>query len=315
MHDHSHDSCSPDLERDLRVTGQLPPSQEHKIPDLAELNKEHQATEIAQITAANLKKDLIELSHKVPVIVLIGNSLQATFSPLKQELSQLASHAGLSWSLALVDPDRAADVASQFRPRQLPVVYAVVGGTSVSNFEPGLPGIELADWLEDVLSNHGTNLPGLAADATPAGQAEQPMAQNQDHRLWQAAEAVNAGDFAQALDLYKELLQEQPQNPTLLRAQAAVSVLQRVQESSRESDPIALSAAQPQDISQALKAADALVMLDQPLEGVEKLSELLHTAPDNAELRARLRDLLFLVDPQDPRAMLARQNLAAATFN
>lgn len=145
----------------------------------------------------------------------------------------------------------------------------------------------------------------------PASHSPEP-----DARLLSAAEAVQSGRFSEAVALYERLLVDAPQDPTLLRAHAAVSVLVRAENIDRSTDPIDRSDAAPQDVAKALDAADVLVLFDQPADAVDRLSGLLETIPKDGAVpvRRRLLELLTLLGPQDPAVERARRRLANATF-
>lgn len=145
----------------------------------------------------------------------------------------------------------------------------------------------------------------------PASPSPEP-----DARLLSAAEAVQTGRFGDAVALYEQLLTDAPQDPTLLRAHAAVSVLVRAENIDRSTDPIGRSDAAPQHVAKALDAADVLVLFDQPADAVDRLSALVESLPkdDVAPVRQRILELLTLVEPQDPAVERARRRLANATF-
>ena len=145
----------------------------------------------------------------------------------------------------------------------------------------------------------------------PASDSPEP-----DARLLNAAEAVQSGRFRDAVALYEHLLSDAPEDPVLVRAHAAVSVLVRAEGIDRSTDPIGRSDAAPQDVAKALDAADVLVLFDQPADAVDRLSALLENLPkdDAADVRRRILELLTLLEPQDPAVERARRRLANATF-
>lgn len=293
-HTHAHDACTPDRHRDARVAGLVAPAAAETPP-----KDSPQARPVVTVTGFTLAAEVIERSRQVPVIVLVGSPLQS--GQLRSRLTSLAEGAGLRWILGILDPDKDPHAAMQFRPRQLPSVFAVAGGTTVAVFEPGLPGRDIGDWVEEVLRSTAGRLSGLETEPEPEPQSPAP---GHDPRLRTAAEAVDRGDFARAVAIYEEMLIDAPHDPVLLRARAAVSVLVRVADMDRTRDPIQAAAADPTDIDAALDAADALVMLDQPVAAVELLTARLpHT-------RERVVELLALLDPGHP----VRQQVVSALY-
>lgn len=293
---HAHDACTPDRHRDARVAGLVAPAAAEATPKSSQ-----RARPVVTVTGFTLAAEVIERSRQVPVIVLVGSPLQS--GRLRGQLTSLAEGAGLRWILGILDPDKDPHAAMQFRPRQLPSVFAVAGGTTVAVFEPGLPGRDIGDWVEEVLRSTAGRLSGL--DIEPEASSPAP---GHDPRLRTAAEAVERGDFAAAVATYEEMLVDAPHDTVLLRARAAVSVLLRASTMERTRDPIQAAAADPTDIAAALDAADALVLLDQPVEAVELLTARL------PQTRERVLDLLHLLDPADPAVTAARRAVAGALY-
>lgn len=306
---HAHDGCTPDRHRDAVVAGLAAPATSSEQAAPTGLRREGAVRPVVTVTGFTLAVEVVERSHQVPVIVLIGAPLQSGMTQLRSRLTSLAEEGGLRWILAILDPDRDPGAAMQFRPRQLPGVFAVAGGTTVAVFEPGLPGRDIADWVEEVLRSTGGRLRGLDAPgeqdtpATTAGPVE-------DGRLRRAAEAVHGGDFAGAVALYEEMLATSPGGPVLLRARAAVSVLVRAQRMDRSRDPVRAAEADPGDVDKVLDAADALVLLDRPVEAVE----LLAGKVQDPRVRERVLELLALLDPGHPVVAATRRQVASAVY-
>lgn len=280
MHHHHHDPCSP--------------SHQHPAPQLPA----GPPRQIVALNALNLETELLGRSTQVPVIVLIGSRFVPGYTRLEEELRGLAAKARFRWVLATVNADTEAEVLSKFRPATLPSVYAVVEGASV-----GLLEGDMESGISDILRR--SSLPGLEV---PEDNPESPE-NNQEHqrdpaldpRLLQAAVLVNEGEFAAAVDLYEQLLQVFPGDSTLRRARAAVSVLARSAGADRSVDPISAAQADPADVEAALRAADALVLFDEPAEAVALLEERLAGASTSGAstsgvLRTRIAELSELLD-------------------
>lgn len=306
---HVHDGCTPDRHRDAVVAGLEAPTATTTPTTPAELQQQDTVRPVVTVTGFNLAAEVIERSQQVPVIVLIGAPLQSGMKELRSRLTSLAEGAGLRWILGILDPDKDPGAAVQFRPRQVPSAFAVAGGTTVAVFEPGLPGRDIADWVEEVVRSTGGRLRGLD-EAGEEDTQSAPAAFGREAQLRRAAEAVDSGDFAGAVAVYGEMLASAPGDPVLLRARAAVSVLVRVQRMDRTRDPVQAAVEDPGDVDKVLDAADALVMLDQPGEAVE----LLATRVGEPRVRERALELLALLDPADPVVAATRQRVASALY-
>ncbi|AJE32877.1 hypothetical protein B842_05130 [Corynebacterium humireducens NBRC 106098 = DSM 45392] len=309
---HVHDGCTPDRHRDAVVAGLVALTATTTPTTPAEPQQQGTVRPVVSVTGVNLAAEVIERSQQVPVIVLIGAPLQSGMKELRSRLTSLAEGAGLRWILGILDPDKDPGAAVQFRPRQVPSAFAVAGGTTVAVFEPGLPGRDIADWVEEVVRSTGGRLRGLD-EAGEAGEEDThsvPAAFGREAQLRRAAEAVDSGDFAGAVAVYGEMLASAPGDPVLLRARAAVSVLVRVQRMDRTRDPVQAAVEDPGDVDKVLDAADALVMLDQPGEAVE----LLAARVGEPRVRERALELLALLDPADPVVAATRQRVASALY-
>lgn len=279
--DYAHDSCSPTLRRDLEVTGQIQPE---KAVDLA-APYEGKVAAITKVTSSNMEHTITQASKAKEVVVLIGNSLLPTFQDLEKDILHFQAGNKGRFSVAIVDPDRSADVVARFRPKQIPVAYVVKDGASIAEFN-SLNKEPVAQWLDHFVSRE-----------TISNEKEGDVDKQIDPRLWRAAELVNAGDFRAALALYEQLPQY-----------ATVSVLARMSVADRGEDPIEKSRRDPDDVNKALAAADMYVLLDQPDTALAHLAALL----PKPEAARRIVELLNLFDPLDLVALEIRAQVANA---
>lgn len=373
-HHPPHDSCSPDLARDLEVTGADP--EELRLarargcghahahahgcpahgspasvsgPGLAHAHHAGPGPRSAAhaeppaavhaampFTVHNAAACLIARSHQVPVIVLLAAELQPGAKALRRALTAAAEEDGLRWVCGFVDVDTDATLAAEFAPPTLPVTFAVADGTAIGSTATTDPE-EVVRWARDAAAQAAPRLTGLPAEAHRAepiaglggaspgdtghassiashrGPEDDPSARITDlpqEELGVAAEAVARGDYRGALNVYDALLTAFPDHPALRQAHAAVSVLERASRAAPRVDPIRAADLAPEDPAAALSAADAEVVLDQPVAAVERLAALAH----HREVRARLLELLWLLPADHPVALRARSAVASALF-
>lgn len=145
--DYAHDSCSPTLRRDLEVTGQIQPE---KAVDLA-VPYEGKVAAITKVTSSNMEHTITQASKAKEVVVLIGHSLLPTFQDLEKDILHFQAGNKGRFSVAIVDPDRSADVVARFRPKQIPVAYVVKDGASIAEFN-SLNKEPVAQWLDHFVS-------------------------------------------------------------------------------------------------------------------------------------------------------------------
>ncbi|QNQ91306.1 tetratricopeptide repeat protein [Corynebacterium poyangense] len=321
LHHHpAHDSCEPNLARDLEVIGEIPPA------SLRAHHHHHQEIEAPLLvrpaihaTMFHVEPEIIARSRQIPVFVLLGGPLHPGVKYTRQLLSTAAIEAGGSWVFAWIDADQEPEVITQFRPENLPRLYAVADGTAIGSTPLG-ESDEILEWVRNAVHHAAARLPGLPAEAI----LERPD-HNSGHtdysgddvelpatELQRAAIAVAEGDFEQALEIYQDLEHSTPpaQHDVILRAQAAVGVLQRAQKSTPGADPISVANAHPEDVSLALAAADAEIILDQPEDAICRLKILVK----EPEARARLIEVLRLLPANHELVAATRQEIAAAIF-
>lgn len=332
-HDH-HDSCTPDLDRDLVVTGARTAG-ESPGHDRRRLQTPPPppppAAPVVEVTPLSLDTEVIARSSQVPVVVLLGSSVDPRTSTLRRELENRAHAARLRWILGVVDADRFPQVVQAFRPAALPSVVVVAGGTGVGTWTTADGEIDCGEWVGEVVAAVAGRLEGLPEDAPVDGGREATVGDSvvTDPRLREAAELVGRGEAEAALVLYDRMLAEYTDPAAvgaLRRARAAVAVLARTRDMDRSAVLSAVADARRGrqeepgtdgtggTVGSVLRAADVLVLLDRPVEAVELLSgSLAHTA-DVESIRPRLLEMLYLLDPGHPAVSEARRTLAAAVF-
>lgn len=328
LHGHDHDSCTPDLDRDLAVTGiRSPEENPAQVISDGKASPSRVVEPVIEVTPLSLEPEVIARSSQVPVVVLIGSAVDPGMTALRRDLKNRAASAALRWIFGVVDADRFPQVVRAFRPTTLPSVTVVAGGTGVGAWTPADGAeVDCGDWAEQVVATVSARLEGLPEDAVTDG-ADQATAGTSfaaDPRLQEAAELVGHGDAEAALVLYDRMLAEYPDPAaasTLHRARAAVAVLARTGDMDRSAVLSAVADARrgPRgDVDTLLRAADVLVLLDRPAEAVELLSGPLTDVRDGDDERGRVRrrllELLYLLEPGDPVVTLARQRIAAAVF-
>ena len=142
---------------------------------------------------ANFMSDVIEASKSVPVLVDFWAPWCGPCKQLGPLLEKIVTEAGGKIHLVKVDIDANQQLAQQMRIQSIPAVFAFADGQPVDGFMGALPDSELRAFVEKVLSSHG-------------GQAEQI------EQLLAAAEAAMETDAAQALQMFEQVAQLEPEN-------------------------------------------------------------------------------------------------------
>ncbi|MEX3505113.1 tetratricopeptide repeat protein [Corynebacterium sp. LK2510] len=255
-------------------------------------------------TQDNLEAEVLRMSAKIPVILLVGSSASGESEQLKATFTELSA-GQRSFRVAYVDVDKHPMLPQMLGVQQVPTTLALAAGRPVASFPGVQPREQLAQWVSALVSQVGPQLEGLGG-AEGADESEA-----QDPRLEQASELLNAGDFDGATAVYDEILAQDPSNAEVKQAKATVAVLKRLDPQNRTTDPLAEADAAPADVDKQLDAADAEVVAGAPERAFDRLLALVKAEPRAKE---RLLELFTLFEPADPRVIEARTKLASALF-
>lgn len=271
-----------------------------------------------QVTPENLESAVLQRSVQVPVVVLVGTARSPESEQLKSDLADLAAAADLKFLVAYVDADTSPEIAQMLGVTGLPTVIALAAGRPLTDFQGGQPRESLEQWTSSLVEAVGAQLQGLPEGTVAAG-GEVPAAPEpvSDPRFEAATEALNAGDFAAAIETYEGILASEPKNTEARQARDSARLLQRLAEQQAAGeDPIAAADAEPADIDKAFAAADALIAAGNPEAAFDRLiTQLTRTSgAEKNRVRERLVELFALFEPTDARVISARGRMASALY-
>lgn len=138
----------------------------------------------------DFKKEVLEASKKVPVVVDFWAEWCAPCRMLGPVLEKLAAEANGRWKLVKINTDLQPDLAMQFHIQSIPAVKMFYDGEVIAEFIGALPEHMVRRWLEE-------NLP------SPSG-----------NLLHEAEKALEAGDTRRAQEFLEELIKQEPENAT-----------------------------------------------------------------------------------------------------
>jgi len=214
---------------------------------------------IIDATDANFQAEVIEESHRRPVVVDLWAPWCGPCRVLGPILERLAEeHAG-RFLLAKVNVDENPGLAHAFQVRGIPTVHAVVNGKVVDSFTGALPEIQVRAWLEGIL-------PGPEVEL-----------------LERADALLEKDDRARAKEILGELLERKPRHgDALLRMARILAAEGKVDEAERSLDLIL-----PDD-AERLEKEIAVLRLKLSGDGVEEAERRARENPDDLEARLAL---------------------------
>jgi len=256
-----------------------------------------------EVSVENLSSEILPLSLVRPVIVLMWSPRSAESAEMVKVLGKLENDYKEAFALARVDIEAHPQVAQAFQTKSIPYAVAIIAEQMVPLFEQSYPEAQVRMVLDKVLT--------LASEQ---GIGQAPVEQMEAEEI-EALEALEAGNYLAAEVAYKKWLSRKPSENLAKIGLAQTQLLIRTE--GLELDAVILeSTSNPGDIALQLKAADVEIVNG----GVEAaFTRLLHAVratagDDRAKVKDHLLNLFALVDPNDPRLVAARKELASALF-
>ncbi len=223
-------------------------------------------------TTQSFAADVIEASQQTPVIVDFWAPWCGPCKQLAPILEKTVRDAGGKVALVKINIDENPEIAQQLRIQSIPAVFAFDKGQPVDGFMGAQPESQIKRFVERLVGPMGPS---------PLEQA-----------LEQAKDALDAGDFASASNIYGQILRQVPGEAAaiagLVRCLVGAGDLQEARELVDGLDDDALKDADVESAVSALALAEQAGEAD----------------GDTAELQARLA--------QDPGNHQARFDLAMA---
>ncbi|MFG2672243.1 tetratricopeptide repeat protein [Streptomyces sp. NPDC048445] len=278
---------------------------------------------VFDVDEAGFESDVLQRSAEVPVVIDFWAEWCEPCKQLGPLLERLAQEYNGRFVLAKVDVDANQMLMQQFGIQGIPAVFAVVAGQALPLFQGAAPEAQIRETLDQLIQvgEERFGLTGIVVDqdaAAPgaAGQEPAPVpAGPYDALLEAAAQALDANDFAGAVQAYKNVLSDEPANSEAKLGLAQAELLARVQ----KTDPQQVrkdAAENPADVPAQLAAADLDLVGGHVEDAFGRLVETVRRTfgDDRDQVRVRLLELFEVIGPDDPRVGAARTALARVLF-
>lgn len=258
-------------------------------------------------------ENVLNLSMRHPVVIEFY-SPRANAQALSQDLAAEANAAAGKWLLVRLDVDANQAIAQALGIQAVPMVVGALAGQLVPLFQGTRSADEVRETIAQLLQAAVANgIVGTAEPVAPAPGAED--AQEPDTRFADADAAMQAGDFAKAIEEFDKVLAVTPGDADAAAGKAGAELLQRL----GDADPNAIAAqanAHPDDVDAQLAAADLEVAGGVPEAAFARLVAVVRatSGADRDRVRLRLLSLFEAVGSSDPTVLKARRDLMAALF-
>ncbi|MFC8539019.1 tetratricopeptide repeat protein [Streptomyces sp. NPDC057249] len=276
---------------------------------------------VIDVNEAGFENDVLQRSAEVPVVIDFWAEWCEPCKQLGPLLERLAHEYNGRFLLAKVDVDANQMLMQQFGIQGIPAVFAVVAGQALPLFQGAAPEAQIRQTLDQLIQvgEERFGLTGIAVDPAAAGEPAQAAAPvppgPYDSLLEAAARALDANDFAGAVQAYKNVLSDDPANTEAKLGLAQAELLARVQ----ATDPQKVrtdAAEKPADADAQMAAADLDLVGGHVEDAFGRLVETVRRTfgEDRDRVRLRLLDLFEVIGPEDPRVGAARTALARVLF-
>ena len=270
---------------------------------------------VVDVDASSLR-DVAELSARVPVIVVLHSPRSQVSTDLAAVLERLAGQYAGRFQVARVNFDAAPEVAQALQAQAVPTVVALIAGQPVPMFQGTVPEDQLRSILDQLLEVAAANgVSGTIAVDAAAG-ADARSREPEETEVERAArEALEAGDFAAAEEVYTHAIAQNPGDEELKVARNQVRLAARL-DGKDPHELLVAADAEPADLEASLAGADAALSLGDVNAALGRALEAVRTHQGEERETARLRLLEFfeIIGPTAPEVAQARRRLATMLY-
>lgn len=266
---------------------------------------------VVDVTEATFETEVIERSMTVPVLIDLWAEWCGPCKQLSPVLETVVASYGGRLVLAKIDVDANPRISAAFQVQSIPSVFVALKGQIAPLFQAAIPEAQVRQVIEQVMAAAAQQ--GISGSIVEGDDAAPPVEPPMDPRFEAAYQAIEAGDWAGAEQVYRRLLDEAPSDPDAQAGLALVTLYRRAM----DADPATVLAAATSsaDVPAQLAAADVEALSGAWSAAFNRLIAVVQATTGDDRERARTRLLeLFIVAGDDPAVPRARLALANALF-
>ena len=264
---------------------------------------------VAQGNETNLR-NFIEVSNQLPVIIEFNAGWSEQSKALTPKLVKLTQALSGRILLLQIDLDSNVNVAKAFKVGSAPTVLALLRGQPVPLFEGDQPEENVKVVFDRVLEIAAENgMTGVITVAEPTGEQLPPPL---PPRHQAAFDAIDNGDYAEAVRQYEEALKENPGDSLASSGLAQANLLVRT--AGIDFEKVLGSA--PASLDEVLLKADACMAVGHPGQAFSTILTrfAIVFGDEREQLRKHLLELFLICPPDQPELADARRQLAALLY-
>lgn len=289
------------------IVGSTPPQPPTNAAAVADLLK--LPSLVAQGNETNLR-NFVEISNQLPVIIEFKAGWSEQSKALTVKLEKLTNDFAGRILLLQFDLDSNVNVAKAFNVASAPNVLALLRGQPVPLFEGDQPEENIQVVFERVLEIAAEN--GMSGIITVGEHTGEPMAPAMPPRHQAAYDAIDAGDYAEAVSQYEAALNENPADNIAAAGLAQTKLLIRT--IGIDFEEVLGSA--PETAAEVMLKADSCMAVGHPAQAFSTILTRFATVfgDEREVLRKHLLELFSICPPDQPELADARRQLAALLY-
>ena len=275
-----------------------PPADLVKVPDLVALG-----------TESNIK-NFVTISGVVPVLIDFFASDLEQSRALSDKLEAAVRSLDGKMFLLKVDTQAALTVAQAFGVKEVPSVVAMIKGQPIPLFE----GDQAEDTIQTVLDRllQVATENGVAGQLAISADFEAPTLEDLPPRHKAAYDAIDAGNYSEAVAQYEAALNENPADAVAKAGLAQSRLLMRTDGVDFEKT----LASVPSTFEETILKADVCVAVGHAAQGYQAILTRFASAEKDERdaLRKHLLELFEVSQPDAPELTQARRALALLLY-